>query len=70
MMDYFPKSSRSELANDAYESTYREAVGLLNRAERRTARGRQLVAEAHAKALLAKIEILESEITDLKGGAE
>lgn len=41
----------------------------LDRAERRTALGRQKVAEAHAKALQAKVDLREEELRFMKGGA-
>lgn len=54
-----------ERADDQYVQVYRSEVGHLNRAERRTAFGRQLVAEAHAKALQAKVDFLEQELDAL-----
>lgn len=54
-------------ANEAFERTYYEAVGHLNRKDRRTAHGRMLVAEAKNKALLAKIAALEEAIASVKG---
>ena len=58
-----------ERADEQYSRVYMEEVGHLNRADRRTARGRLLVAEAHAKALQAKVEFLEREVEMMKGGA-
>lgn len=50
---------------DAYQSI----VGTMNRAERRTARGRQLVAQGLAAALQAENDILKDRINELEGGA-
>jgi hypothetical protein len=50
---------------DAYQSI----VGTMNRAERRTARGRQLVAQGLAAALQAENDILKDRIKELEGGA-
>ena len=50
---------KPETPEDAYWRAFDESVGQLNRKERRTARGRQIVAEAHAKALQSKIDALE-----------
>ena len=68
MMPRYPKKSIAERANDAYEHAYHTAVFNLNRRDRRTALGRQIVAEAKAKALEAKVSILEAAIEELKGG--
>ena len=59
-----------ERADDEYSRVYLNEAGNLNRAERRTARGRQLVAEARVKALQAKVDFLEQLVaTELPGGA-
>jgi len=50
------------LAHDVYLREYLTRVGHLNRKERRTAHGRQLVAEAEAAALRAKVEFLEHKL--------
>ena len=57
--------SPMQKADEAYRKAYYENLGDLNRQQRRTARGRQLVAEAHAKALQARIDVLE----DALGGS-
>ena len=67
-MPRYPKKSIAERANDAYEHAYHTAVLNLNRHDRRTALGRQIVAEAKAKALEAKVSVLEAAIEELKGG--
>lgn len=69
MMPLHPERSIQEKADEAFMRTYHDAIGHLNRAERRTAFGRQKVAEAHAKALQAKVDLLEEELRFLKGGA-
>lgn len=56
-------------AHEAFHYTYYESVGNLNRKDRRTAKGRQVVAEAKLKASLAKISVLEEELRKQKGGA-
>lgn len=70
-MDRWEKRPRSieERACQAYENAYSAVAGHLNRAERRTIKGRLIVAQAHADGLHAKIAVLESEIQELKGGA-
>ena len=60
MMPLRPDRSVAEKANAAFDFSYQEAVGHMNRADRRTAYGRQKVAEAQAKALQAKIDVLEA----------
>ena len=69
MPSRLPEQSVKERADDRYFRVYQNEVGHLNRADRRTAHGRQLTAEAHAKALQAKVEFLEQEIDILKGAA-
>ncbi len=70
-MNRWEKRPRSveERACQAYENAYFTIAGHLNRAERRTIKGRLLVAQAHADGLHAKIAVLEAEVRDLKGGA-
>lgn len=46
-------------AEDIYQRSLMSSVGGLNRAERRTAQGRMLVAQAEAKALREKLDYLE-----------
>lgn len=52
----------TQKADDAFRWAYQDAIGHMNRADRRTAYGRQKVAEAKAKALQAKIDVLEEEL--------
>ena len=59
-----PEPKIRDLAGDVYNDTYRENMQL-NRADRRTAKGRQLVAEARVKALEAKIAVLENAPTEI-----
>lgn len=60
MMPLRPDRTVAEKADAAFHFSYQEAVGHMNRADRRTAYGRQKVAEAEAKALQAKIDVLEA----------
>ncbi len=56
-----PEMPLRERANEIYDRTYHNEVGVLNRKQRRTVRGRMLVVEAENKALRAKLEFLEQE---------
>ena len=49
-------------AEQEAQRIYTQHIGNLNRAERRTAQGRRLVAEAEAAALREKVRILEEYI--------
>lgn len=69
MMPKFIRDSAEVRAQEAYVRAYYEALGSMNRKDRRTAYGRQLVAEAKNKALLAKIAVLEADLDDLRRGA-
>lgn len=68
MMPKRIEPSIEQKAAEAYERAFYDSVGHLNRAQRRTAHGKQLVAEAHAKALQAKVRMLEEELSYLKAG--
>ena len=69
-MDRWPHRPRTveERACQAYETAYNATAGHLNRADRRTIKGRLIVAQAHADGLCAKIAVLEAEVQTLKGG--
>lgn len=56
-----PKMSIKEKAANAFDSTYRFELGVLNRAERRTVKGRLIEANARIKALEAMNKILLEE---------
>jgi hypothetical protein len=59
--------SEEELREDRIRSAksraYAEVCPPMSRAERRTAKGRMLVAQAEAAALRAELELLRSELT-------
>ena len=65
---HHPPRTVEERACEAYENAYSATAGHLNRAERRTIKGRLIVAQAHADGLYAKIAVLEAEVQTLKGG--
>ena len=54
---------REESLRSARQEAYAAVCPPMNRAERRTAKGRMLVAQAEAAALRAEIEFLRSELT-------
>lgn len=56
--------SLEQQSEEAYNRTYHECAGHLNRKDRRTVKGRLIVAEAEIKALRAKIAVLEQENYD------
>lgn len=57
-----PLEDAAERAEHAYRRTYDNVTNGMNRAERRTARGRMIVLEAKAKALTDKIESMKESI--------
>ena len=62
-----PELTPIQRADEAYTQSYYESVGMLNRKERRTVHGRQLVAEAQAEALQKRCEALEEALKELTG---
>ncbi len=58
---------RDRRLQDRKETAYGWEVPEMNRKERRTARGRVLVAEAEARSLQAENEFLKEELARLKG---
>lgn len=64
MKGYEPteQQRRDDRREDARQSAYREVCPQMNRAERRTAKGRMLIAQAEAAAMRAEIEFLRIEI--------
>ena len=57
-----PELPLVERANNVYCGAYNEIVGGLNRAERRTTKGKLLVAEAEIAALKAQNEFLKEQL--------
>ena len=68
-----PEPTDAELLREQIDRNktyaYQSIVGTMNRAERRTARGRQLVAQGLAAALQVENDILKDRIQELEGGA-
>ncbi len=59
---------RNRRLDHAISQAYSSVCPVMSRAERRTARGRMLVAQAEAAALRAEVEFLREELKE-KGGA-
>ena len=59
-----PERPLMERADDVYRDAYYEIVGNLNRAERRTAKGKLIVAEAEIAALKAQNEFLRQALEE------
>jgi hypothetical protein len=63
-MRRFSEADMRRLELDDVRNNAYAPIAHMSRAERRTARGRQLVAEAEARALRAEIEILRRRIAE------
>lgn len=64
MMKKRPVQSREDALNEAMDTAYSEVCPPMNRAERRSARGKLMVAQGQIAALKAKLAFLEAELRD------
>ena len=68
MDDYWksPDRCRAEQLEHEKRQAYADVCPPMNRAQRRTARGRMMVAQGEAAALRAEVEFLRQELEELK----
>ena len=64
-MRRWPAQSKAEILHEIRESAFKDVVPQMNREERRTAKGKMLVAKGEAAALKAENEYLRAELKRL-----